>query len=520
MILEILKYLTPDSELLSLAWISKQIHELSLLSYLSRYGITETDIASNSFPPLSTTGAFHALRLARFITGVEELHLRFDENAQLEEDFRALSDFVRRFPSIKWIDLEFPHGLVRWCDMEGALFTLISAYRSRLSVIVSPLTLSVIRPHKPAFYAARRLYSGIRAMASDTYVREGPSIDEEQFRQEMDIFPLMRAGGVIPSISIHGFDPPNPLGTLIVLRASDIFALRFPSNLRPSISSPEMTAIFDHLQLPLLCSLEATLYTISPPSLLAFLCHHPTLQRLTLRGPPDHAKSPKSKSKSNTRAHRAALPPDALPQLQHVCGSAHLVAWVLASPHPFPQLTASTLELYDGASMRDDYRSALRGIARRPAVRTLALHIDGWSPWSTQEFDGATVPERDLPNVVDLRLTFTSPSGTRFTSHSGMRRNFTLLVEWLRLFLGVREVSLLSHVLMAELSGLLGREFPDVKFMAYKLGKCDGSKAGNSSNFKIQPRRGHTLVEGVNVMEPANPTIVPIAQDVVQELHA
>jgi len=46
-----------------------------------------------------------------------------------------------------------------------------------------------------------------------------------------------------------------------------------------------------------------------------------------------------------------------------------------------------------------------------------------------------------------------------------------LLVEWLRLFRGVREVSLFSHVLVAELCGLLGREFPDIKFVPYRLGK-------------------------------------------------
>jgi hypothetical protein len=70
-----------------------------LLSYLSRYGITETDIAANSFPQLSTSGAFPAFRIARFITGVDALRLRFDPRTQLDRDVRALASLARRLPS-------------------------------------------------------------------------------------------------------------------------------------------------------------------------------------------------------------------------------------------------------------------------------------------------------------------------------------------------------------------------------------------------------------------------------------
>ncbi|KAJ6559300.1 hypothetical protein B0H10DRAFT_2119743 [Mycena sp. CBHHK59/15] len=455
-ILEILEHLT-DAELLSLAGISKHIHELALLSHLSRYGITENDIASNSFPPLSTSGAFRAFLLARFITGMNELRLRFDNSAQLDRDVRALTNLVQRLPPIRSIDLDAEMAAVRLGDMEGMVLSLISAYRSRPSVAISPLPVSIIRPHKPAFHAVRRWYSGIGTLGSEKYDRKGPLIDDQDFREEMGIFTLMRMGGLIPNISIRAFDPPNPLGTLIVLHASGISDLRFPSGLR--LFCVEMSAIFENLQLPLLHGVEAALSTISAPSLLTFLRRHPTLRRLRLPGPPDHPKAPKS----NTRARRDPLPPDALPQLEHVFGSVHLVAWVLASAHPFPQFTAVTIELHDGASTRDDYHNALRGIARRPALSTLTLHLDGWSPWNARDFDPATAPESDVPHVADLRLTFKWPSG--------VIRKPELLVEWLRLFRGLREVSLFNHISTTYLSGLLGRECPNIKFTWYKLGK-------------------------------------------------
>ncbi|KAJ7110638.1 hypothetical protein C8R44DRAFT_883771 [Mycena epipterygia] len=465
-ILEVLHHCS-DAELLELSTISRHIHELALLSLLSRYGITESDIASNSFPPLSTSGAFRAFPLARFITGVDELRLQFDYNCQLEKDVRALTNLVRRLPPIKKIDLEFPPrfvraqtAAVRRCDMEGAMLALISAYRSRPSVAVSPLTLSIIRPRKPAFYAVRRLYSGIRAMGSKNYVRKGPLIDDQEFRKEMFLFALLRVGGVIPNISIRAFDPPNPLGTLIVLRAAGIANLRFPSNLK--LSCAEMSAVFDNLKLPLLRSVEAALSTISPPSLLAFLCRHPSLQRLQLRGPPDH---PKAKSKTCTE--REPLAPGALPQLEHVLGSAHFVAWVLASAHPFPQFTAVTIELHKGVFIREDYQNALCGIALRPVLCTLTLHLEGWDPWSAKDFDAATAPERDLSQIADLRLTF------KFPSRVG--RNLALLVEWLRLFRGLREVSLFDTMPLGNLSGLLGKECPNITFTSYKLEKQGGA---------------------------------------------
>ncbi|KAJ7458492.1 hypothetical protein FB451DRAFT_580392 [Mycena latifolia] len=462
-ILEIFEHLT-DAELLSLAAISKHIHELALLAHFSRHGITESDIASHSFPQLSTTGAFRAFRIARFITGIEALRLRFDPSAQLHQHVRALADLSRRLPPIKSIDLEFipwparaQIAAVRLCDMEGLILTLISAYRSRPSVVVSPLTVSIIRPKKPAFYGVRWMYSGMRALGSQNYVRSAPLIEEQQFRQEFVIVTLMRAGGAIPNVSIRAFDAPDALGTLIVVRASGVSDLRFPSNL--GLSTAEMSAIFARLKLPLLRGVEASLWNISPPALRAFLIQHPSLQRLRFPGTAD----PPRRANASARAPRDLLPPDALPELEHIFGSATLLAWVLASPQPFTQLTSVTVELHSGASTREHYHAALRGMVRRPALRTFSLQLYGWVPWAKKNFDPSTAPEREVAHVADLRLTF--------RALPGVGPNIAPLAQWLKLFRGVREVSFFDHVPLKNLCPLLAEECPQIKFISYKLGK-------------------------------------------------
>ncbi|KAJ6546037.1 hypothetical protein DFH09DRAFT_1171839 [Mycena vulgaris] len=463
-ILEIFEHLT-DAELLSLATISKRIHDLALLSHLSRYGITEDDIASNSFPELTTSGAFPAFCIARFITGVDTLRLRFDPRAKLDQDVRALAKLSRKMPLIKSIDLEFCQwparvqmAAVRRCDMEGLILTLISAYRSRPSVALSVLGVSVIRPQKPPFYGVHRLYSGVRALGSKKYGRTAPLIKEQEFRQELAIFPLMRAGGVIPNVSIRAFDPPSSLGTLLVLRASGISDLRFPPTLR--LSMAEMSDIFANVKLPLLRSVEAPLWRISSASLHVFLCRHPSLHRLRLQGKADPPKS----AKASSLAKREPLPPDALPQLKHMLGSVNLVAWVLASPHPFPQLTGVTIELHAGASTREYYDDTLQGIARRPALDILSLQIYDWHPWAKKNFDPARAPERNIPHLADLRLTF------KYLPSIGTP-GLPLLVEWLKLFRGVREVSLFENVPSRDICAVLGCACPQIKFVSYKLGK-------------------------------------------------
>ncbi|KAJ7440275.1 hypothetical protein B0H11DRAFT_2292954 [Mycena galericulata] len=454
-ILEILQHLT-DTELLSLTCVSKHIHELALLSYLGRYGITENDISTHSFPPLSTSGAFKALLIARFITGVDELRLRFDNREQLDRDVRGLINLVQRLPPIRSIDLEFPPRLSRaeraainHGDLEGMVLSVTSASRSRLSVVISPLPVSIIRPSRAVY----RWFSVIGALWSD---RKGPLIGDQDFREKMLIFPLMRVGGVIPSISIRAFDAPNPIGTLIVLQASGVFSLRFPSNLR--LSNLEMSAIFENIQLPLLQSVEAALSTISASSLLTFLRRHPTLRQLRLPGPPHHGKA----LNSSTKTQRDPLPPDALPQLENVFGGMNLVAWVLASAHPFPQFTTASIELHNSTSILDDYRNALHGIARRPALSKLTLHIgSSWCPWNAMGVGPARAPESDVPHVTDLRLWFTF----------GAIRNPASLAKWLRLFRGLREVALINHISSTDLAGLLGKECPGINFTSYKLGK-------------------------------------------------
>ncbi|KAJ7877500.1 hypothetical protein B0H13DRAFT_2668352 [Mycena leptocephala] len=450
-ILEIFEHLT-DAELLSLAGISKHIHDLALLTHLARYGFTETDVAANSFSRIPTS-AFHAFRLARFITSASTLSVLFDHpSTTIDRDVAVLARLLDQLRP-KSIDLEFgrrPKSKIGgWGDIEGLLFTLIASYRSRPTITVSPLTVSIVRPRKSALRGIGKLYARLRSVRSKTYVRTEPMIDEEEFREALIIFPLMRLGGVVPSVTICALDAPSSVGCLIVLRAGGISDLRIPPSLR--LSPAEMSALFGNLKLPLLRTIDAQV-DISDPALSAFFSRHPTIQSLRLRAP-WFEKRPTSV---------APLPSDALSRLEHVLGSAQLVAWVLASPHPFPYLAVATIELngFPTAGVRDDYRAALRGLARRPATDTLALHLKSWAPWEPLDYAAASAPERAMEHLVDLRVTFRHPSRVPHSED---------LAKWLRLFPALRKVSLFDHLPLEDTCIVLRAKFPQTTFTGYIL---------------------------------------------------
>ncbi|KAJ7167908.1 hypothetical protein C8R46DRAFT_1218829 [Mycena filopes] len=450
-ILEIFKHLT-DQDLLSLAIISQHIHEVALLAYFSRYGITESDIAAKAIPQLSTTGAFPAFRVARFITGVVSLRLQFDVSPNLHRDVDALASLLRRMPSIKSVDLNFglwqgrikPHVEL---DMAGHLLTLISEFRTRPIVVASPLAVSIVRPYKPSLRGIRGILERLRP---STRSSEPITIDEKQFRDALLIFTLLRVGRVIPNVSIRMFDPPAPLGAVIVVHPAGLRNLRFAAD---SLSLAEMSLTLNHITVSSLGSIEAEQRDIPEVALHGLLCRHPTLEHLTLRGPP--ATPP-------PRTPPPPLPADALPKIEHIIGSARLLAWVLASPHPFPLLRVITLELRPAPQALEDYRTALRGLARRPGTDTLALKCIGCAPWEAPGFDFDSGAEAALTGVADLRLTFLRP--TR------VPRDPRRLIAWLRLFKALRLVALLDTMLpLGAYCGVLQKELPHITFTSHIL---------------------------------------------------
>ncbi|KAF8198696.1 hypothetical protein K438DRAFT_692729 [Mycena galopus ATCC 62051] len=256
----------------------------------------------------------------------------------------------------------------------------------------------------------------------------------------------MRFGGIV---SVRGFEPPTPIGNLIVLRAARIYNLRF-SDLR--LSAPEMTFLIINLNLPLVRAIDAAPWIISEPALHSFLCRHPTLVTLYLRDRP-------------TKEHSAAPPPpslpfDALPKLEYILGGARLLGWILASPQPSPHLAVVTLELHNLPGTRDAYHAALRGLTQRPTTDTPVLQLISWAPWIASDFTAPAAPERTLAHVVDLRLTFKTPSRPPRAA---------LLVEWLRLFPEVQQVSLFAGLWLDKLSGSLQKELPHLTITGHQL---------------------------------------------------
>ncbi|KAJ7648094.1 hypothetical protein FB45DRAFT_895235 [Roridomyces roridus] len=460
--LEIFQHLS-DNHLLPLAAISKHIQNLALVSCLSRYGITERDIQTDSFPPLSTS----AFSLVRYITRIETLSLRLDPVRNIDRNVPALQILLRRLP-VKAIELDFlprPRAVRRGqCDIPGFIFKLISIYRVRPAVVVSPFSVSIVRPPKPPLHSWRRLVLGRSG-------RHGLALEEKPFREQLIIFPIMRAGGLLPSISLRVFDAPSALGSVLILRARLLSELRLPSDLR--LSASEANALFDNLALPSLIGVEIQTPVLSSTSnyicLRSFIHRHPTIERLCIRGP-QHVPC-KSKFLRRRKPVQVsdvpALPPDALPRLKHIVCTSPFLAWLLSSPDDhdvFPQLSTVEIELHTPVA-REAYANALTNLGRYSSVRVLGLQIHGWAPW-VDMIQQPLKPEEGLSGIVELRLTFKSTADGKPAV-----RDVTEIKKWLGLWPAVRDVSIVDSGAesASTLCAALRKEWPAIKFTAYQL---------------------------------------------------
>ncbi|KAJ6488874.1 hypothetical protein C8R45DRAFT_248592 [Mycena sanguinolenta] len=439
-----------ETDLLSLATVSKHIHDVALMAYLSRYGITDADIQARSFQ--TTSGAICALCSARFITRIDSLQVQFVPK-NFDRDVAAFSSLLRRL-RIKSVELDFP-PLSQWTERRGTrdqierlMLDAISLYGSRPAITVTPLVVSVVRPLKIS--PVRRLVARLRLSRS---IPE-PTIHQEQFADIFTIFSLLRLAGAIPRVSIHTFDPPASIGSLIVLFPQRICNLRFPPNLR--LSPSEMSELLTHLTLPRLYNIDMLPSVVPELALHTFLCRHSALQSLRLLGCliQEQPGSPPT----------ALLPSQALPQLGHIVGSTRLAAWILQSTQEFPKLVVATIELPGtrSAAPQESYYTAMCGVARRPTLDTLIFHVISWAPWHRSDFTAATAPERELLHVRDLRLTFRAGSRSP---------RFVVLAKWLRLFGGLQQVMLFDSPKPEPLCVLLRKEFPNIAFTAFFMKK-------------------------------------------------
>ncbi|KAF7364225.1 hypothetical protein MSAN_01082100 [Mycena sanguinolenta] len=299
------------------------------------------------------------------------------------------------------------------------------------AIIVSPMRISVVRPQQPT---RRGLLAHLRV--------RGPKYESEP---KLDETELLRAFPTFPSratmrMSIRVF--PGS-GSLVVLFPELTDDMSFPLDIRPA----EVTLLLLHLNLPMVmfCSLNDT-SAVSDPALHPFICRHQTLTHLCLRG--DLSKE------STVTKPLLPLPSGSLPQLESIYGSACLLSWVLASPQNSPNLVYASIQLYPRPGTQDYYRTALCGLALRPTARQLAFQFMGWAPWHTADFAAPSAPERTLSHVLALYLEFRVPSKLP---------QATVLIEWLKLFDGLRQVTFYSPS-SKRLRIVLQKEFPNITF--------------------------------------------------------
>ncbi|KAJ7057467.1 hypothetical protein C8F01DRAFT_1152245, partial [Mycena amicta] len=398
--LEALAYVD-DNDLLALATVSKHIHDLVLLLHLQRNGVTAADIHSHVIPQ-ADSAVVHSLRIARFVSRVDTLHLCFRffgqhfGNANVLRDIAALAKLPEKFTGLTNILLDFspariPRATLWACDTEGLLLALISAYLHRPTVCLSHINASIVRPRRPASTAIGRLLGRLHLRT-----KQRKQIQEKDFRNALYVLPLMRGVGYIPSIDIRAFlDVDAPIGTIIILRYNLITTLSFPAE--SHLSSAEITAIFSNVTLPRLRTLRGDGLDVTIEALLAFFVRHPLLERVALRGVPQ-PYNPEGAKKPRRRHHNpppgplpqaptlTQLPSDALPQLENILCGVHLAAQLLtiaaSDPQALPNLSFLTVELHGGQNAASAYADVLRGIARRTNLTGLGLHVFDWFPWA------------------------------------------------------------------------------------------------------------------------------------------
>ncbi|KAF7364236.1 hypothetical protein MSAN_01083300 [Mycena sanguinolenta] len=431
LVLRIFECLT-DADLLSLATVSKHIHDVALMIHLGRYGITETDIQAGSFQ--CTSGAVCALRTARFITRIEALTILFESSTTLDRDIAALAGLARRLPPIKSVDLEWrPTVGIDLRTRKSALahlFLDLVSHRSQPAIIVSPMRISVVRPQEPTRWG---LLAHLRVRGSND--ESEPRIDEAELLQA---FPALPSRATM-RLSIRVFPGSGSLVTLLPELTDYMY---FPPDIRPA----EATLLLLHSNLPMVtvCFMDDTC-AVFDPALHSFICRHHTLRKLYLRGDPADV--------TMETGPILPLPSGSLPQLEGIHGSACLLSWALASPQNSPNLYYATIQLYPRPGTRDCYRTALCGLALRPTVWWLALQFTGWAPWNALDFAAPSAPERTLLHVAHLHLEFRAPSKLPQAA---------VLVKWLQLFNGLRQVTF--YQVSKKLRKVLQKEFSNVAF--------------------------------------------------------
>ncbi|KAJ7627012.1 hypothetical protein FB45DRAFT_1004629 [Roridomyces roridus] len=470
---QILEHLD-DRDLLRLAVISKHFHDLALLSYLRRYDITEEDVANNSFPQISTSGAFPALCIGRFITRLDALDLRFDAGTTVDRDLRALQSLAHRLPPIKSVDMQFiarPISPIEPFDIEDLVFTLLSPYGARPVVTVSPFMVTIIRP--PSFTPAKGLQRIISPLKRIVGANKKPAADSaviqrDQFREAriLFLFPTTLFGA-LSTISIRALDTEasSALGSLVVFRGHSIANLRLPGY----FSLAETSLLFESLTLPLLRAVEMAFPAIPYASTAGFLSRHPTLERITVQGP-YHQSFERIAQTPTDDAH---LPSDALPHLEYMLGTAPFLAWILSPRHgnPLANLTTIALELHEHQGKWEAYTAALHSLSAHPNIQSLAILVYEWFPWCSapERFKAAKLqstpaePEQAVHNISDLRVTFKLPHLAFFVTR------VVPLAGWVRLWPAVRELSLFVFLPEVETAAAVERECPGIRVTVHHL---------------------------------------------------
>ncbi|KAF7377419.1 F-box domain-containing protein [Mycena sanguinolenta] len=468
LILLILDWLS-ELELLKFRQVSSGSQQLALLTLLARHGVSECQVQSQELSKISS----RAIRVLcasypTLLPNIRRLDLDLtDGDVSHLHPWQSLVHLAERFPTIPHVSFAFSDRSTA-SERFGGLWNLLPATLSALMgignhsrpvVIIHYLNTIAVHPKVPHLLK-RALKTPIRPSALAV-----PVIDKMKLtRKLLSSIATASTRRLLSTISVRSFmDPDAPIGALLILNRLAVCYLDIDEHV---LSRTEWTFLLEELYLPALralvvridfdCDAEARHNKNHWNTFSAFLERHDKIELLDFVASPSGHPRPTLESPPFSTS--------ALPLLQRLTASAHVVARILQTTNEFPLLErveigareplphTPTSAHKDHSTPENDcnpndatyVQAALCALVARPSVTALVLHLHGLSlPWAAPSqvkvdpdscYPGPTSRmETHLHAIEKLELLHWAPE----SEHASCARQ---LPAWLALFPGLREV--------------------------------------------------------------------------------
>ncbi|KAJ7176870.1 hypothetical protein C8R46DRAFT_1213442 [Mycena filopes] len=389
LILAIYEYLA-EPELVNLYAVASAAKELAILTFVTRYGISEALLQSGSLH--ISCSARRAFGYSRPV--VQGPTIRFDDREHVDHLplWRTIVHFAMHAPVIPSIDFTFPANnpdIVK--SFSTAVPSLMGATAFKPVLIINYSGSACVRPQGPHSTIDRGKLARTIQLSISTAAKQTQ----------------------LSTIHIRAFPQATAsVGCVVVVNPSAISFLDVDAAM---VSTSEWEFVLPRLKLPTLRRTRIHV-DLECSALSSFFANHAGIEHLDFRA---------DWSELFTESwHRFP----SLPALKYLAGSARVINLALQRPavqkNQFPLLKCVCINFTPQVDDTADFPLALHRIAACSSVGCLALRISAFSelPW-TSNLALADRPERALRNIRKVQI---SP-----WTHDSESAQFS---EWLRMF--------------------------------------------------------------------------------------